>query len=1230
MSLRLIYGKAGSGKSHYCIDAIKNKVKSGKKEKLILIVPEQLSFQSEKNIIREVGASGLGLVDVLSFKRLAYTVFKECGGITRKHMDSCGKSMLLYKVLDEIKDDLTVFTTAAKQRGFVDTLADMISEFKRYNVTPEVLNEVKLSVGENSLLYNKITDLSKIYEGFERTLHKDYIDSDDDLTISNKKMDDCSMFDGAHIWIDEFSGFIPQQYNLIEKLLKKAKSVNITINMGYEDGEKYRESDVFAPIIGTENKLMRIAQENGIAIEKPISLNHNKKSRFKDSKELQYLEENYFAYPFEQYKEKVKDIEIFKAVNAYSEIEDTACEILKLVRDKGARFTEIAVVSRDLDKYESVVKSIFEEYKIPYFMDKNKEITNNPIIVLILSALEVYNRSWSYEAVFRYLKSGLLNVDQNGVDILENYVLMSGIKGKGKWNDDEIWYKRIIDVYDLKEKYESVYRVINRIDKEEKIDLSFSNEKLIAFIEEGQCDLHYEVNDLMLNEEDENILSDLQRSDVGDEQFTLDKINNLFNNIKKLNLVRKSLVEGLTPFHDSIKGRKKCREICEELYKFLYNIKVPDIIEDLIEKFKEEGNQEFANEYSQIWNTIMDILDQFVEVMGEEKLTVEEFYKILSTGISQHKMGFIPPSIDQLMVSSVERLKSHETKYLFIIGVNDGVFPSGSYEEGILTDLDRESLKSNGVELAKDTKSKAFDEQYLIYTTLTVPSSYVRISYPIADFEGKTMRPSIIISRLKALFPNVSKKSNIVEVNDHEKIVSPIPTFNNMIMELREGAARDSINDMWKETYSWYSSKEEWSLKLDNILKAFSYINTVNKLDEEKVNGLYSNNNYLSVSRVERYVECPFGYFVRYGLKAKERKQFNLTPPDLGTFMHSVIDKFSKEVLAENLKWAEIDDDWCREKIDEKLNECMHESTGKIFTSSPKYKYMGSRIKRVLSRTIWVIIEHMRRGGFEPIGYEFEFGGKEYPPIEITLESGEKIKLIGKIDRVDKLVMDDGEYFRIIDYKSGNKDFKLYEVYNGLQMQLLTYLDSILTLEDIKKKDHVFPAGVLYFKIDDPMIKSNARLSEEELEKAILKELKMKGLILHDSEIILNMDNKMEGTSLIIPAGLKKDGDIRKGSNVATIEQFEQLREHVRKKLMSSCEEMLNGNIEIKPYKNKDRTPCTYCDYSHICAFDPLLKENNYNIIKELKDNVVWEKLSEEFDDEDEKEEEKRGEKDGE
>lgn len=1135
MTLRFIFGGAGSGKSYTCIDEIKKRNIQGVKNPLILLIPEQLSFKAEKMLLEQIGCTGVNNVYVFSFKRLAHSILSEVGGVTHKNLTNTGKAIIIDKILQDSKDELRVFSLSAKQKGFVNNVISMINEFKTYNVKVEDINDVKNNLQGSSLLLDKLFDASLIYDRYNLALGTENFDPADTLTFLNNKIDESKFLKDAEIWIDEFYGFTPQQYKIIEKLLKTCSKVNITLP--YKGGKSVKRedeidvTDAFYSVFYTENQILRLASENNISYEKPLILKGNPKNennyRFINSYELGYLEKNYFNIGAVPYEKDVKDIKIFKGLNTYSEIEHVAKEICTLCRVHNYRFKDIAVVTRNLDNYEDIIKAIFVNYDIPFFLDMKKDIDNNPLIIMIKSALEIILRNFSYESVFRYLKSGFVDISMEDVDILENYVIAYGINGEKKYLDDFYWKEDLV--------------------KEKK------NNFIIPVI-------------------------------------------NLKNKLKK---------------------NKIASDKCKAIFEFLEELNIWDKLDVKIKTFKEEDRINEAREYSSIWNLLIELLDEIVKVLGDEEIRLDQFITLFNMGISSHEMGIIPPALDQVTIGDIQRIRTQDIKALFIVGVNDGIFPMSIKEEGIFNDLDKITFESNGVKISNNTETAMYEEQFLIYTALTLPSEKLMLSYPIADFEGKTMRQSIVISRIKSILRNIKEESDIVEnlnSDKFENVTSVVPTFNNLIMKIRNYIDTEEISDIWSEVYKYFMSNESYKEKAKIIFNGFSYKNVVDAINSEKAKNLYDGGEYFSVSKIEKYTRCPFAYFIQYGLKAKERKVYAFSAPDLGSFMHNVLDTFSKDMKKEGLEWSQIDKVYCENKVSSIIDVIMQEDKSFVLNSSSRYKYMSERLKRILIRAIVTIMEQINLGEFKPEGYEISFGigDSDYPPIEIELSNGEVVKLIGRIDRIDKLVEGNNVYYRIIDYKSGSKKFRLSDVYYGLQVQLLTYLDAILTSKN-SFGENSKPAGVLYFKLDDPIIGIDESKSDEEIKKEILKELKMKGLLVKDADILKEMDETLsEGAkSNIIPAGLKKDGDFTADSSVLSYDGFNALRDHVKKEVVDACEDMLSGDISINPCKIHDEDPCAYCSLSSICQFDLSFEENKYRVLKAKKDKEIVKILEE-------------------
>lgn len=1141
MSLRIVYGRAGSGKTYYCLKEIKDKIENHAEHPLILLVPEQYTFQAERDLIKVLETGGILKTEVLSFRRLAFRIFNEAGGITYPHIHSAGKNMLIYRVLDELRKDLKVFAKAAKRKGFVNTIATLITELKRYSVTPEELQKVVDGLQEEDSLKSKLSEINLIYSEFQKNIAERYRDIDDDLTIAAEKMNDTDLYQGAEVWIDGFAGFTPQEYKIIAKLLLKAQRVSICLSADSLMEVSMAGTDVFSGVKAAYGKLEKLCKEIGVEIEPSVGINGLVLPRFKDSTELAHLEQNFASFPYKTFTAKTNDIALFSSVSIFAEIEAAAQDIVRLCRDQGMRYKDIAVVTGNLGSYGRLIEVIFEEYEIPCFLDQKAEIVDHPLVKMILAMLEIFTENWSYEAVFRYLKTGLTGIRRESIDRIENYVLACGIRGS-RWTKDESW-------------------------------------KMIP--------------ELLPNEQD---------------------VVKYQNTLEELNQIRSEILRPLLQFRERTR-RRDAAEICAALYDFLREIDVPSRIEGTVDEFQKNKQWNLANEYMQVWNIVMDVLDQTVEVMGQETIGLDKFTETLRIGFGEYQVGLIPASLDQVLVGSVERSKSHEIKALYILGVNDGVFPSSVLEEGILSDHDRKTLQNLGVELASDTRTKVFDEQYLVYRALTTPTSYLRLSWPIADQEGRSMRSSIIISRLRRIFPNILETSNIQkpasESEEAGHIAGRSPVFRQLVAAMRQRADGQEISSIWPEVYHWFAEQEEWQLRMKAMRTAFASKNIAQQVSRDKILALYGSPAYTSVSRLEKYTGCPFSYYLQYGLGAKERKIYRLSPPDVGTFMHAVIERFSRDVTNLNISWRDFDRKWCEEKVSLIVEEMIAKMQGSGLAASQRYTALTVRLKRVITRAIWLIAEHIRRSGFEPLGYELGFGeGEKFPPIKIELSTGEQINLIGRIDRVDALKTEEGTYLRIVDYKSGNKDFKLADVYYGLQVQLITYLDALWENSGSEIEAPVLPGGILYFHIDDPMVKSNGKLSEEQIEKEIMKELKMKGLLLADVKLIKEMDKEIDGASLIIPARINK-GDVLGKSSAASLEQFQILRKYVKQLLTGLCAEILKGNVTIQPYKKKSMTSCKYCSFSAVCRFDATLSENNYKVFHDRKDEEVWSLLRE-------------------
>lgn len=1115
MSFRIIYGRAGTGKSEYCYREIAQKIK--KENKILIITPEQFSFTAEKKLMDAIDTQAVFNAEVVTLSRMAYRVISEIGGKNETNLSKCGKAMLIYSILSNNKNELKFL---GKTDENVDMLDTAITEFKKHGISVEQLKQ-EIENQEDIYLKNKLQDLNVVYSGFEEQLAGKYIDETDLLTILAENIDKTDMFKDAVIYIDEFAGFTSQEYHIIEKLIQIAKQVTITICTDGLHEIKNPDTDIFYSNEVTVTKLLEVAQNCDVKIEE-IKLEET--YRFKNS-ELKHLEKNLYENKPQKYNSQIKNIQLFLAKNQYSEIEEVARNVLKLVRDEGYRYRDISIITKNIATYSSLARAIFDKYDIPIFIDENRDLNQNVVIQYILAILEIFIKNWSYEAVFNYIKTGFSNIEEDDIFKLEKYCLKWGIK-QNKW----------------------------------KKEFSYGN---------------YEEKD---------------KADI-----------------ERLEQIRKDLVTPLMNLKYKIDENKTVEGISKAIYEFLVEQQIYEKVQIKIQELNEIGQIDLANEYESSIQTIIEILDEIVLVFKDDKITIDKYNQILKIGFKNSSLTKIPGTQDQVIMGDVDRSRSHKVKAIFIIGLNDGEFPSVRKDEGFLNDADREVLKQNGIELAKGTIDKLYEDSFNIYKAFTTAEEKLYLLYSSSDMQGKALRPSMLINKIKKIYPMLQEQSDVIE--RRSEILNKKTTYEELIVNLSKLKEQDSIEKLWYYIYDYYQKNSEWNEKLKQSLKGLEYTNIPDKIDQNNIDRLYGNTLITSISKLERYRSCPFSYYLQYGLKIKPQEELKIQTLNTGTFIHEVIDEFFGTVREVGIKLEEITEEQLSEIINKIIDSKLGQNKNYIFTSTAKYRALVIRLKKIIKKALKYIIGTIVQSRFEVLGTEVEFGEKgKYKPIRLTLEDGKRIEIIGKIDRIDTAQGEDGKYLRIIDYKSSAKNIDLNEVYAGLQIQLLTYLDAACKEEDL------MPAGVLYFSMLEQMIKSDKRLEQEEIEEKIRANFKMKGLILADVKVVkLHDKNLQNGNSALVPAYIGKDGELsEKKTSGVTAEQFKDLQKYMYTIIKQISKEILGGNIDLKPYYKDKKTPCKYCDYKSICSFNMGGCENSYNYIDKKSKEEILSKLSKE------------------
>lgn len=1184
MSIQFILGRAGTGKSTYCINhIIEENINDPLGPPLILLVPEQSTHQIEMHLAQVSGLGGIMRSQVLSFRRLGWRIFSETGGGNKTILGDLGKRMLLRRLLLKLRPQLQIFARSATRPGMADILTQLITEFKTYRISPEDLLNIKDS---DSVLAQKLQELALLYNAFNQALGHNVLDPDDELGIVAKKIPLSPSLQRATIWIDGFKDFTPLELHVIEYLVKTVKRAYITLPLDPKCLRKNHDEqrifqpgeEVFTVPWKTYQKLTQLARSSSIQILPPILL--EKPFRFQNS-QLNFLEKNYFSYPTKSFNAgstlEDEGLRIISAVNRRAEVEAVARELRQLARKEGLRWSNMAVMTRDLSTYQEIVKHVFNAFDLPFFLDSKHPILHHPLLELLQSFIEIVKSNWAYEPLFRALKTGFFPLSQDSLDRLENYCLANGIHGK-TWTSGKEWNFPLHWSLD-----------------HQKSSMQSENEILI-----------------LINQSRQIVLAAIQPF------------------IKNITLIQvQNLIESQLPNDQNSNDQNpenliNVRNLTEVLYNFLAELHVPDTLECWAAEARETGNLAEARLQEQIWEAVINVFDEMITGLGEENLELQDYALILASGLENLKLGLIPPGLDQIMVGSLDRSRNPEVKILFLIGANEGILPARPEPEGVLDIEEREHLEQLGLSLAPKGKAQLFEEHFYIYTALTLATNRLYVTYSLTDEEGKALAVSPVITRLRVLFPNINENYiNSCDGDDLLQISHPRPlltSYASHLMQIRQGKA---ISPLWQAVQAWYQNKPEYRQYVSLLEKGISAENREGKIPMRLARRLYGKRLITSVSRLEQFSRCPFAHYSKYGLKLQERSIYQLASLDMGQFFHAVLHEFAKKVREENLDWGNLSKQESWEIVNYFAEKIAPQLQNQILLSSARYRYLKHKLKRTVHHAIRVLGEHARSGKFIPIQMEVPFGpGKLLPGIEIPLHEGNSLLLRGQIDRIDAAALDGQVYLRILDYKSRQSHVSLNHIFYGLDLQLLAYLDAALQgaevlltgLKDIGDDASlaastvtVNPAGFLYFPVVEPLIDSKTLLTEDELEAQKIKGVKVKGFLLADRQVLEAMDRSLtHGQSDLLGLKLTKDMEFRKNSNVLTDEQFEQLREHLHAYLQRSGEEIMSGSIAISPYRQGQENACQYCEFKPLCHFDVLLTENRYRDLPVLKDPEVW------------------------
>lgn len=1139
MALQFIFGGAGAGKSYYIYNNIIQQSIENPEKQYLILVPEQFTMQTQKELVTMHPRKGICSIDVLSFERLAFRVLTEMGESQRVLLEETGKSMVLRRVAQEKKKELKILGAKMDKQGYISQMKSMVSELRQYEISTEDLEDILENLASSPELYYKLQDIKTLYQGFFDYLEGSFITQEEVLDAMGRVAPLSKKLKDSVLVLDGYTGFTPIQIQLLETLLDICQEIYVTVTIaaGEDPYKMGSPHELFYLSKQTVASLLRIAKEKKISW-KEYWIPEGKgtyQGRFADNPPMAFLEKNVFRYRKKKYPKPQNAVQIYEAQNPASEMEMTAGQIRRLVRTKGYRYRDFAVITGDMQVYAPAASRAFKRYEIPCFIDEKHSVFLNPFVEYLRAAVDMIVENFSYESVFRMLRCGLNDISTEEADRLENYVIAMGIRGFSRWQQE--WVRSY-------------------------------------------------------------------RGENPEECVQIDRI-------------RASLVEKWQPFYKKMKTPDaSVRTYTEALYEYITANKIQEKLKEFTKNFEAEGNLSLVKEYSQIYEIVMNLLDKLVEILGDKKVRIREFKEILEAGLSEAKVGIIPPTSDQVLVGDMERTRLKDIKIVFFVGVNEGKIPKEQQAGKLLSDLNREelkgSLKERGLSLAPTAKENLYTQKFYLYLNLTKPSERIYLSYSRLSSSGEAMSPSFLVAQIQKLFPDAVREWDVPLFAE-----SRYGALDRLSEEIRK---QDRTSPVFEELMSWFTSQKEYRELVNRLIDAAYYVNPQESISKGVAEALYGTELSNSASRLEQFAKCACSHFLSYGLMLRERVRYEFNMADMGTFLHNSLDLFARKVREQGKSWIDLEDAERDALAENCVTEVVEKSGETILLSSARNAYIINRVKRMVKRSVWALQNQLKQGEFYPALTEWAFGEKDnIDSLNFDLAAGQKLYLKGRIDRID--VCQDKEnhlYVKVIDYKSGTTQLDLIKLYYGLQIQLALYLNAALELEKKRFPDKIVqPAGVFYYNTKDPILNKEDVKNPENPQEEILKKLKMDGICSSEPEILQKLDKNLavgkSVESFAVPVKYTAKGTFSSNSKVANQKEFAIMMEYVQDKAKKIGREILKGNTSVNPFEWKKENACEYCPYKEICGFDEKLPGYEYRKLEKDKSSNLWCLMEEEM-----------------
>lgn len=657
---------------------------------------------------------------------------------------------------------------------------------------------------------------------------------------------------------------------------------------------------------------------------------------------------------------------------------------------------------------------------------------------------------------------------------------------------------------------------------------------------------------------------------------------------------RAALVTPLLHLRERLREAKTAAGKTEAVAKYLEELSVFERQNALVEELRRQGRLELAAENAQVYNHIMELLSQLHAVMGDTKLSNARFAAILSEGFDACTVGAIPATADQVLFGSVGRTRARSVRALFVIGANEGAFPLSVPDEQIIDDRELEKLSELGVAPWDSSADKGAVALADVYSAISKPTELLSLSYPMT-VDASPAPACALIDRMKALFPTLVEQT---DVNAPFSPVLPEGAFLPLTHMLRRFADTGAPEKELPPLYAWFTKSDAFSSRLSGVEQALFFNTSPELFGRQLALALYGADAAGSATRFEEFNACPFRHFAKYGLRILPRKEYKERSLEEGTFLHEALSLYVDALTARYENPSEITKEQCEALLDELLPPLINSHNNGVFLDTRRGMLRCSELIRAAKATAWAATRQLALGGFRVEGTELSFGtkGASMPAILVELDDDTKFRITGKIDRLDSYETDGATYYRVVDYKSGDKRFDFTGLYHGLKLQLPLYARAVLFANRAARA-----AGFYYLQMKEPVLRDEAK-DVDDFERKLFSEFRLKGLTLKDPQV-LAATNGGDGNDAVV--SVKRSPYVVDDAVIGAVVAY------AGDKAKQTLQSILDGHAEVSPYrlKGSGASPaCAYCDYKSVCGFDLKLQGCVYRNLRTMKCEDFMEK----------------------